>query len=105
IASMFIRGLLWVGHFSTASGDTHGVAGFFGQYDFAAAPLVRVSSTGFGIGLALQRRLSPNIFAQFTGLTSALPFVSAGLLQIDENLFRDYHIGPGGQMTLEVRLI
>jgi Domain of unknown function (DUF3943) len=103
VTSFFIRGLLVGAQF--AKGSTRGLWGLFGQYDFASASLLRVSSVGFGLGTSLQTRLSSDFTLQVAGLASAVPFASAGSLGFEEGLVRDYHIGPGAQLTLESRLI
>ena len=101
--SLFMRGLLAGTQFS--SGKTRGLWGVFGQYDFASASLVRVSSVGFGVGMALQTRLPADFTLQLSTVLSAVPYASAGALGLVEGIERDYHIGPGGQFTVEARLI
>ena len=101
--SLFMRGLLFGAQFS--SGTTRGLFGVFGQYDFASASLVRVSSVGFGVGTSLQTRLPGEFTLQLATLFSAVPYASAGALGLEEGVMRDYHIGPGGQFTVEARLI
>jgi hypothetical protein len=103
VSSFFIRGLLGGTQFSI--GNTRGLWGLFGQYDFASASLLRMSSVGFGIGTSLQTKLSHDFTLQFSGVASGVPFASAGSLGLEEGVVRDYHIGPGAQLTAEARLI
>ncbi len=103
VASFFMRGLLVGAQFG--KGMTRGLWGLFGQYDFASASLVRVSSVGFGVGTSFQTRLPYGFTFQVAALLSGLPIASAGSLGLEEGVVRDYHIGPGGQATLEARLI
>ncbi|MEW6433365.1 MAG: DUF3943 domain-containing protein [Myxococcota bacterium] len=103
--SYFSRGLLLGTHFGNVRTAVRGLWGLFGQYDYSGASLVRVSTVGVGIGASLQARLSENNFLQATGLFGGVPFATAGSLGLDEELYRDYHIGPGAQAALELRLI
>ncbi|MFO0594883.1 MAG: DUF3943 domain-containing protein [Myxococcaceae bacterium] len=103
VVSLFMRGLLYGGQFALGA-STRGVYGVFGQYDFSAASLVRISAVSFGFGTSLQTRLSDTLTLQFAGIFSGVPFSSAGSLGLDD-IGRDYHVGPGGQVTLEARLI
>ena len=66
---------------------------------------MRVSSVGFGIGTSFQTRLPHGFVFQLAALLSGVPFGSAGSLGLQEGVLRDYHIGPGGQATVEARLI
>ena len=102
---LFIRGLLLGGQYGGPKAALRGVWGLFGQYDFATASLTRISSVGTGLGTAFQWQFSNNVFFQGTGVLSAVPFAAAGSLGLDENLYRDYHVGPGAQSVLELRLI
>ena len=103
--SYFSRGLLLGTSFGGRRTSIRGVWGLFGQYDYSGASLVRVSSVGVGVGASLQARLSTNNFLQATGVFSGVPFATAGSLDLDEELYRDYHIGPGAQAALELRFI
>jgi hypothetical protein len=103
--SYFSRGLLLGDQFGSPTSPVRGVWGLFGQYDYSGASLVRVSSVGLGIGASLQWKLSQNSYLQATGLFSGVPFATAGSLGLDEELYRDYHIGPGAQTAVELRLI
>lgn len=103
VSSVFTRGLLAGKQFG--SGKTRGLWGLFGQYDFAEASLLRVSSVGFGIGTSFQTVLPANFTFQLAGVLSAVPLSSAGSLGLQEGVVRDYHTGPGGQAVAEARLI
>ncbi|GMU58430.1 MAG: hypothetical protein AMXMBFR34_01930 [Myxococcaceae bacterium] len=101
----FSRGLLFGTSFGSANTSVRGLWGLFGQYDYSGVSLVRVSSVGVGIGTSLQWKLSQNVFLQTSGVFSGVPFATAGALGLDEELYRDYHIGPGVQLALDARLI
>ncbi len=103
--SYFSRGLLLGDTFGGERAAVRGVWGLFGQYDYSGTSLVRVSSVGVGVGAALQARLGPDAFLQATGVVSGVPFATAGSLGLDPERYRDYHIGPGAQAALELRLI
>lgn len=105
VSSFFIRGLLWGRQFGSASDATRGVWGVFGQYDFAEAALVRISAVGFGVGTSFQTRVSSSVFFQLAAILGGVPYASAGSLGLEEGVVRDYHIGLGGQLTVEARLI
>jgi hypothetical protein len=105
VTSLFMRGLLYGWQFHSVSGDTRGVWGIFGQYDFASAALVQVSSVGLGVGTSFQTRLSRSWFLQLGVIGSGVPYSSAGSRGITDPNARDYHIGPGAQVTMEARLI
>ena len=101
----FTRGLLWGAHFGNASTSVRGVWGVFGQYDFSAASLARVSSVAVGLGASLQWKLGTDVFLQATGMLSGVPFASAGALGVEDVTVRDYHIGAGAQATTDLRLL
>lgn len=103
--SYFSRGLVLGTHIGDARSRVRGVWGLFGQYDYSGASLVRVSAVGVGLGASLQVRLGRDTFLQGSGVLSGVPFATAGALGLDEELYRDYHIGPGAQAALELRLI
>ena len=62
MSSFFIRGLLAGAQYG--SGKTRWLWGLFGQYDFAEASLLRVSSVGFGLGISFQTVLPANFTFQ-----------------------------------------
>lgn len=103
VSSVFVRGLLVGAQFG--QGKTRGLWGVFGQYDFAEAQLVRMSSVGFGLGTSFQTVLPANFTFQLSTVLSGVPMALAGSLGLQEGLVRDYHIGPGGQAVVEARLI
>jgi hypothetical protein len=104
-STLFIRGVLYGTWWGPWIVGIRGVWGIFGQYDFAQPTLARVSTTGVGPGTMLEWRASTHVFLQATGVISFVPFGSIGSLGLNEAEFRDYHIGPGAQATLELRLI
>jgi hypothetical protein len=110
ITSFFIRGLVAGKQWGDGNTRVRGLWGLFGQYDFAFADLVRVSSVSAGLGTSLQWRVADNTFLQVSGVLGFMPFASGGQsssFDDDETgaPARNYHIGFGGQGTLELRLI
>ncbi len=110
ITSFFIRGLVAGWQFGDGTSNLRGLWGLFGQYDFAYADLVRVSSVGAGLGTSLQWRIADNTFLQVSGVLGFMPFASGGQgSRFEDGVpgapLRNYHIGFGGQGTLELRLI
>lgn len=109
ITAFFMRGLIAGWQFGESTPNVRGVWGLFGQYDYATAELVRVSSVGVGLGTSLQWRVGQATFLQVSGVLSFAPFAAAGQSTVSDDLAspleRNYHIGYGGQGTLEARLI
>ncbi len=106
VGNLFIRGLLAGRRFGDRHGPMQGVWGLFGDYDYAAAAIVRASAVGLGPGFILQHRLAPKLYLQGGGLLGASPFAAAGqLLDVSPDLGRDYHVGPGLQSILDLRLV
>ena len=106
VGNVFIRGLLTGRRFGDRRGSLHGVWGLFGDYDYAAPSIVRASAVGLGPGFVLQQRLAPKVYLQAGGLLGASPFAAAGqLLDVSPDLGRDYHVGPGLQTILDLRLV
>jgi hypothetical protein len=104
-SSIFVRGILVGDGFGTAGTRAQGVAGLWGTYDFAQPALVRASSVGAGPGGQLSLRLTENGFVQLTGVFSAVPYGAVGSLGLDEDLYRNYHLGPGASGVLDLRLV
>jgi hypothetical protein len=105
LATLFIRGLLYGKTIGLQSPTLRGVWGLFGQYDYIATRLQRVSEVGFGPGTSLQWHFSRHGYLQATAMVDLSPFGAIGTLGLDEDLYRDYHIGPGASALLELRLI
>lgn len=104
VGNLFIRGLLTGTRFGT--GTLHGVWGLFGDYDYAAPAIVRASAVGLGPGLIVQGNPATNLFLQFGGMLGASPFAAAGqLLDVSPDTGRDYHVGPGIQTIVDLRLV
>jgi hypothetical protein len=106
IASLYVRGLLVGRHYGRVGERMQGLWGLFGVYDFAANNILRVSSVGLGLGTTSQIRLQRSWFLEGTLLLGGIGFGAAGSLGLDPNLLAtDYHIGPGAQAILELRLV
>jgi hypothetical protein len=106
VTAFFMRGLLVGDQFGVGPvHSTRGLFGLFGQYDFSAAGLVRVSSVAVGPGTSLQARLRDDVVLQLSAVLGGIPFGTVGSLGLDEALARDYHIGAGFQTTLDARVI
>lgn len=98
--NLFIRGLLFG---KRVNGS--GVWGLFGAYDYASAAIVRASGVGLGPGIIFQWQPFSGWYVQSAGLVAASPFAAAGQLDVPRELERDYHVGPGVQSNLDLRLI
>lgn len=103
VGNLFIRGLLSGSRFG--SGRLHGVWGLFGDYDYAAPAIVRASAVGLGPGFILQLQPMSRLYLQAGGLLGVSPFAAAGQLDVSPDLGRDYHVGPGLQFILDLRLL
>jgi hypothetical protein len=104
-ATIFVRGILVGNSFGSAGTRAEGVAGLWGTYDFAQPALVRASSVGAGPGGQLSLRITDLSYVQLTGVISAVPYGAVGSLGLDEDLYRNYHIGPGASGVLDLRLV
>ena len=100
---LFTRGTLWATDFS-ARGWIHGLWGLFGSYDYCTLPLLRVSTSALGRGAAARFDFTDGVTLQATGILSGIFFGSAGSTPTVEG-FRDYHIGGGAQMLVDLRLL
>jgi hypothetical protein len=106
VGNIFIRGLLLGSRFGTTAGRLRGVWGLFGDYDYAAPAIVRASAVGVGPGFIFQLETLPRLYLQAGGLLGVSPFAAAGqLLDVSPDLGRDYHVGPGLQSILDLRLL
>ncbi len=100
---VFTRGLVWGGAFE-GSDWLHGLWGLFGSYDFSSLPLLRVSSSAVGPGVALRFGFAEGVTLQTTAVLSGVFFGSAG--SVTEPVGnRDYHVGGGAQSLVEARLL
>ena len=105
VGNIFIRGLLAGGRFGGEGSRLQGVWGLFGDYDYAAPAIVRASAVGLGPGVIFQLQPAPKLYLQVGGLLGASPFAAAGQLNVSPDLARDYHVGPGLQSILDLRLL
>lgn len=99
--SVLLRGLL-IGH-NYDWGDTYnGVWGLYGNYDYIAPQLFRVSSTALALGTTAEWQPSDAFALQATALGGA-GFAAAGAVTgVDPD---DYHYGIAPQAVLASRLI
>jgi hypothetical protein len=106
VGNLFIRGLLAGNRFSSPTGHLQGVWGLFGDYDYAAPAIIRASAVGVGPGFILQVQPLPRLYLQAGGLLGLSPLATAGqLIDVSPDLGRDYHVGPGSQVILDLRLV
>lgn len=106
VGNVFIRGLLVGGRFGSPGGRLKGLGGLLGAYDFAAPAIVRASAVGLGPGFLVQLQPAEKLYVQAGGMLGASPFAAAGqLLEVSPALARDYHMGPGLQSMVDLRLI
>lgn len=106
VGNIFIRGLLRGSRFGSDGKKLQGVWGLFGDYDYAAPSIVRASAVGVGPGFILEAELPARFSLQAGGLLGLSPFAAAGqLLDVSPDLGRDYHVGPGLQSILDLRLV
>lgn len=104
VGDIFIRGLLSGSRFG--KGTLQGVWGLFGEYDYAAPAIVRASAVGIGPGVMLQVQPASRLYLQLGTVLGASPFAAAGqLLDVSPDLGRDYHVGPGLQTVVDLRLL
>ena len=67
---------------------------------------MRASAVGVGPGFILQLDLPARFALQAGGLLGLSPFAAAGqLLDVSPDLGRDYHVGPGLQSLVDLRLV
>lgn len=101
VGNIFIRGLLFGQRFGPA-----GVWGLFGVYDYASAAIVRASGVGFGPGAVFQWQPFAGWYVQAATQVAGSPFAAAGQLAfVSRDQGRDYHVGPGVQANLDLRVI
>lgn len=100
--NIFSRGLL-AGHaYGDPSGDSHGVWGLYGSYDYVAPQIFRVSSVALSLGNTAQRRVGGSSAVQSTILAGVGYGTSGGLGTVDDN---DYHYGLTPQALAAVRFV
>jgi hypothetical protein len=100
--NIFSRGLL-AGHaYGDATGDSQGVWGLYGSYDYVAPQIFRVSSVALSLGNTAQRRVGNSSAVQSTILAGVGYGTSGGLGTVDDN---DYHYGLTPQALAAVRFV
>ena len=100
LESILLRGLL-VGT-AYKAGGTHGVWGVYGNYDYVAPQLFRVSSTALALGTTFEWRPSDVLAVQGTALGGA-GFAAVGALTRRDT--SDYHYGIAPQAVIASRVI
>jgi hypothetical protein len=100
--NIFSRGLL-AGHaYGDATGNSQGVWGLYGSYDYVAPQIFRVSSVALSLGNTAQRRVGGASAIQSTILAGAGYGTGGGLGSVDDN---DYHYGLTPQVLGAVRFV
>jgi hypothetical protein len=100
LESILLRGLL-VGT-GYGLGGTRGVWGIYGNYDYIAPQLFRVSSTAIALGTTAEWRLSDGLAIQGTAMGGA-GFAAVGALTRRDT--SDYHYGIAPQALVASRVI
>ncbi|MET0402121.1 MAG: DUF3943 domain-containing protein, partial [Cystobacter sp.] len=100
---LFIRGLVLGTDFKPKPW-AHGLVGLFGNYDYSTLPLLRVSSSAFGPGLALNCDLGEGVSIQGTMLVAGVFFGGAGAITANSG-DRDFRAGGGLQSVTDLRLL
>ena len=105
VGDLFVRGSLAATRFHDHLSHVDGVWGLFGVYDYAAPAILRASAVGLGPGFVMQSRPGANVHIQLGGLLGLSPFTAAGQLAVSPDVARDYHVGPGLQLSFDLRFI
>jgi hypothetical protein len=109
IENVMLRGLL-KGSKTAESGNSRGIWGLYGSYDYISPFLFRVSSTAVSLGTTREYRFTPDLALQGSTL-GGVGYGAAGsttpiLLTTPTNaVIRDYHFGVTPQALVALRLI
>lgn len=104
VGDIFIRGLLQGSRFQAP--HLTGVWGLYGLYDYAAPTIMRASGVGLGPGVTLLSNPSSWLYLQLSAHVGASPFLAVGqLLDVSPDLGRDYHVGPGLQSLVDLKVM
>jgi len=101
LENVMVRGLL-VGTEVSAGDHYRGLWGLFGQYDYLAPQLFRVSTTGASVGTVGQAWLSRNLAVE-TSVLAGVGYGSGGAIHAQGD--RDYHNGITPQALANVRMV
>lgn len=101
VESILTRGLL-LGREYEEGENYRGVWGLYGNYDYIAPQLFRVSSTALSLGTTAEWWLSKSVALQGTGLLG-VGYAAVGTLHGTRD--NDYHYGVAPQGLLALRLI
>ena len=108
IENIMIRGLL-VGRKTEGSGNSHGIWGLYGSFDYISPYLFRVSSTALSLGTTRQYAIAPDVALQGS-LLGGVGYGAAGSTTVIASTptnaaIRDYHFGVTPQGLLALRLL
>jgi hypothetical protein len=108
IENVLLRGLL-VGRKTRESGNSRGIWGLYGSYDYISPFLFRVSSTALSLGTTRQYWLASSLALQGTVL-GGVGYGAAGTVFVapttpTAEAARDYHFGVTPQSLVALRLI
>ncbi len=106
VENMFVRGLL-VGRDYGMGERFHGVWGLYGNYDYIAPQVYRVSSTGLALGTTGQWWL-PGRWRLVSTLTAGVGYTAAGATgsgNPNPRIDNDYHYGVAPQVLAVLRLV
>jgi hypothetical protein len=101
LESILLRGLL-IGTGYQVGGSHHGVWGLYGNYDYIAPQLFRVSSTSISLGTTFEWRPSKAVSVQTSALGGAGYAAVGALTRRDTS---DYHYGLAPQAAVASRVI
>ena len=101
LESVLLRGTL-LGRGYTLGSTYHGVWGLYGNYDYIAPQLFRVSTTALALGSTAEWRPSSGLAVQST-VTAGVGYAAVGALTRRDT--SDYHYGLAPQVVAGARLI
>jgi hypothetical protein len=108
IENVMVRGLL-VGRETAEGGNSRGIWGLYGTYDYISPNLFRVSSTAVSVGTTRQYWIAPSVALQGS-LLGGVGYGAAGSTTVIPSTptnaaIRDYHFGVTPQALGALRLI
>jgi hypothetical protein len=108
IENVMLRGLL-IGRKTAESGNSRGMWGLYGTYDYISPYLFRVSSTAVSLGTTRQNWIAPGLAVQ-SSLLGGVGYGAAGSTTVIPSTptnaaIRDYHFGVTPQALAALRLI
>ena len=100
--NLMTRGLL-VGRDYGVGANYRGIWGLYGNYDYIAPQIFRISSTALSLGTTAEWRISDSMALQGSGLLG-IGYAAVGTTRGDVTE-RDYHYGVAPQALVAMRLI